>query len=285
MELPPYHAPRFLFALQNSWSRVSSFVVRAGVVIVFAVGLLSLLNSVSLTSEGVRFGEPDRQESILSSVSRFITPAFTPMGIDDDNWPATVGLFTGVFAKEVIVGTLHSLYAHGEEWRDTGALVDSETGASPTGPPDEPFPLFARLGEAVVSIWTNLAGLLGALLDPLGLGGFEELDEDSAYTSSRVAGFFTPAQGYAYMLFVLIYTPCVAAVGAAIREMGKKWGLILSFYLLFLAWGVAVLFYQVVEGGSLVWGLAGLADLGLLVGFFVILGRQTKGFRPLGVED
>ena len=29
-----------------------------------------------------------------------------PMGIDEDNWPATVGIFTGFFAKEVVVGTL-----------------------------------------------------------------------------------------------------------------------------------------------------------------------------------
>jgi len=33
------------------------------------------------------------------------------MGIADDNWPATVGIFTGIFAKEAVVGTLDSLYS------------------------------------------------------------------------------------------------------------------------------------------------------------------------------
>ena len=35
---------------------------------------------------------------------------FEPLGIREDNWPATVGIFTGLFAKEAVVGTLNSLY-------------------------------------------------------------------------------------------------------------------------------------------------------------------------------
>ena len=37
-------------------------------------------------------------------------PLFEPMGITEDNWPATVGIFTGVLAKEAVVGTLDALY-------------------------------------------------------------------------------------------------------------------------------------------------------------------------------
>jgi Fe2+ transport system protein B len=33
------------------------------------------------------------------------------MGISPENWPATVGIFTGIFAKEAVVGTLDALYA------------------------------------------------------------------------------------------------------------------------------------------------------------------------------
>jgi ferrous iron transport protein B len=33
------------------------------------------------------------------------------MGIEQDNWPATVGIITGILAKEVVVGTLDSLYS------------------------------------------------------------------------------------------------------------------------------------------------------------------------------
>ncbi|MDR8263828.1 ferrous iron transport protein B, partial [Acinetobacter baumannii] len=43
-------------------------------------------------------------------VSRVITPVFKPIGVHEDNWQATVGLFTGAMAKEVVVGTLNTLY-------------------------------------------------------------------------------------------------------------------------------------------------------------------------------
>jgi len=47
---------------------------------------------------------------VLSEIGRTLTPIFKPMGIQEDNWPATVGIFTGILAKEVVVGTLDALY-------------------------------------------------------------------------------------------------------------------------------------------------------------------------------
>ncbi|MFP4484293.1 MAG: ferrous iron transport protein B, partial [Spirochaetaceae bacterium] len=107
MELPPYHSPRPRQTLLQTWSRLKSFIVRAGTVIVLVVMLLSVINSIG--TDGT-FGNEDTEQSVLSATGRAITPVFTPMGIEKDNWPATVGIFTGLFAKEVIVGTLSSLY-------------------------------------------------------------------------------------------------------------------------------------------------------------------------------
>jgi ferrous iron transport protein B len=39
-----------------------------------------------------------------------ITPVLNPLGVTEENWPATVGVFTGIFAKEAVVGTLDALY-------------------------------------------------------------------------------------------------------------------------------------------------------------------------------
>ena len=51
------------------------------------------------------------------------------MGIQEENWPAAVGVFTGIFAKEAVVGTLNSLY-------DTLAVDKAHEEAAATG--DEP---------------------------------------------------------------------------------------------------------------------------------------------------
>lgn len=96
--------------------------------IVVLVVILGLLNSVG--TDG-RFGQKDSTQSILSAFSRQITPIFSPMGIQSDNWPATVGLFTGIFAKEVMVGTMDALYTE---------LARQEAQSTEAGDtPEEPF--------------------------------------------------------------------------------------------------------------------------------------------------
>ena len=81
--------------------------MRAGVTITIAVTLLSILNSVG--RDGT-LGNENTEQSVLALIGKTATPVFRSLGIDDDNWPATVGLFTGIFAKEAIVGTLSSIY-------------------------------------------------------------------------------------------------------------------------------------------------------------------------------
>lgn len=79
---------------------------RAGKVIVI-VSIFSALNSFSFSGKIV---DNINRDSALASVSRVITPVFKPIGVHEDNWQATVGLFTGAMAKEVVVGTLNTLY-------------------------------------------------------------------------------------------------------------------------------------------------------------------------------
>jgi len=51
------------------------------------------------------------------------------MGLEQQNWPATVGIFTGVFAKEAMVGTLNSIYSQlaGEDNPNQGAQPKNST--------------------------------------------------------------------------------------------------------------------------------------------------------------
>ena len=69
--------------------------------------MLSFFNSWG--TDGT-FGNQDSERSVLAEVGKAMTPALTPMGISQDNWPATVGMLTGIFAKETVVGTLNALY-------------------------------------------------------------------------------------------------------------------------------------------------------------------------------
>lgn len=264
MELPPYHAPRMGMILRTSWYRLLTFVKRAGLTIMVVVTILAVLNSLGTDGS---FGNEDSESSVLASVGRTLTPVFTPMGIEEDNWPATVGLFTGLFAKEAIVGTLSALYAQ------------NEAGAEPGAEGDGGFDLLGGLGEAVASIPEAIAGLGGALRDPLGTGMISS-DEAAVGAElelggsifSRMRSMFTPASGIAYLVFVLIYFPCVAALGAAVQEMGRGYAWLMAGYLTLLAYAVGVLTYNLIAGPQL---LPVALSLGTLVAIYLM-------FRAIG---
>lgn len=117
MEIPPYHLPTLRNLLLSTWDRLQGFVVRAGKVIVVLVAVLCFLNS--LGTDGT-FGNEDSDKSVLSQIGKTIVPVFKPMGIQEENWPAAVGVFTGILAKEAVVGTLDSLYSSMDEKNSGG---------------------------------------------------------------------------------------------------------------------------------------------------------------------
>ena len=50
------------------------------------------------------------------------------------------------------------------------------------------------------------------------------LSAESGAVASALSGTFTPRSAYAFLIFVLLYTPCVAAVSTMHRELGSgKW--------------------------------------------------------------
>ena len=108
MELPPYHMPRLRGVLLRTWDRVRLFLREAGRIIVVMVLILNLLSSIGTDGS---LDQTNSDASILAAASRLATPLFAPIGIGQDNWPAVLGIVSGVLAKEVIVGTLDSLYS------------------------------------------------------------------------------------------------------------------------------------------------------------------------------
>ena len=234
-EMPAYHIPIARNILLTTWFRLKSFILRAGKTIVIVVIALSFLNSISTD---LSFGNEDSEGSVLSVIGKSITPAFAPLGIEEDNWPATVGLFTGMFAKEAIVGTLDALYS------------ESSAGTYDGSQPD----LIAAAGEAISSIGTELLALSSALTDPLGIsiGDVSDLkavaDEqeiESSTLTNMAALFPGPFAAFCYLVFILLYAPCVAVLGAINKEAGWHWMLLVFGWSTGLAYITATVIYQV----------------------------------------
>ena len=56
---------------------------------------------------------------------------------------------------------------------------------------------------------------------------------------------FNPIVAYSFMLFILLYFPCIAALTAIKREAGTKWMIFEIFYTTGIAWLISFIFYQV----------------------------------------
>jgi ferrous iron transport protein B len=242
MELPPYHLPTVRGILLRSWERTHSFIFRAGKIIVPMVLVLNVLNAVGTDGS---FGNEDSDQSVLSEIGRSITPAFAPMGMTEDNWPAAVGLFTGVLAKEAVVGTLNALYSD-------LAVADAAASGIEMGE-EGPFSLIGGLGEAFASIPANLVDAMGTWADPLGLAvgdlsnteGVAEEQGVSTGTFGAMAARFDGAAGaFAYLLLILLYFPCTAALAAVYRETNTHWTLFVAAWTTGIGYIVATVFYQ-----------------------------------------
>ena len=107
MELPPYRVPTLRSTFIHMWDKGSAFVKKAGTIIVAVVVLVWVLSSLPA---GVEYASP---ASFLGRIGGFIAPVFRPAGFGI--WEASVALMFGVVAKEVVVGTLGTVYGAGEE--------------------------------------------------------------------------------------------------------------------------------------------------------------------------
>lgn len=85
--------------------------------------------------------------------------------------------------------------------------------------------------EIVVANTAILYGVSGAGMDGLAL---------------VLKDVFNPVSAYAFLVFVLLYTPCVAVIGVIKRETNSwKWTIFSVFYQIVIAWMVSFGFYQV----------------------------------------
>jgi ferrous iron transport protein B len=243
MELPPYHLPTAKSVLIHTWDRLKGFVFRAGRVIVPMVLVLNFMSAVGTDGS---FGNEDSDKSVLAELGRTIAPAFSPLGLNAENWPAAVGVFTGILAKEAVVGTLNSAYA---------ALGESDADKAGEEPKEEKeFVLADALAGAFATIPAKLGEAIGAWADPLGIEVGDLSDQDaiaedqkvSAATFGAMAARFDGAAGaFAYLLFILLYFPCTAAIAAVHQESGTRWALFVGAWTTGLAYGLSTLYYQV----------------------------------------
>lgn len=231
MELPVYHLPNFKTIGLNSWSRLKRFIFRAGKVIIPICVLVGTLNSIQTNGVVVAGG---LSQSLLAEAGRSITPVLKPMGVTEDNWQATVGLLTGTLAKEVVVGTLNTLYTQ----EKPQSLADAAS---------EKFDFWGGIAQSwhdTVDGFKNMS--LGAFVNPFAANE-ADANMDKTAMGSMVIAFGSLAAAFAYMLFVLLYVPCASVIGAMAREATRGWAWTSVIWSTSIAYVAAVIVYQLAQ--------------------------------------
>ena len=120
MELPAYHWPTLGNVLRSMWERGWSFIKKAGTIILLSTILVWFLSRFGVADGTFRMLEKEELElSILATVGNAIAWIFKPLGFG--TWQATVASFTGLIAKENIVGTMGILYGGTETYANLAA--------------------------------------------------------------------------------------------------------------------------------------------------------------------
>ncbi|MBT8132918.1 MAG: hypothetical protein KJO03_00315 [Gammaproteobacteria bacterium] len=145
-------------------------------------------------------------------------------------------------AKEVVVGTLDTLYSQLARQDAGGVAAEDE------------FDFWQSVNEAAATVPENLSGLTDMFGDPLQMdvGDIHSLEAaaaaqevDDATFGAMIKRFDGQAGAFAYLLFILLYFPCVATIGAIRREAGTSWAVFVAAWTTTIAYITASGFYQI----------------------------------------
>ncbi|QEM67138.1 ferrous iron transport protein B [Geobacter sp. FeAm09] len=229
MELPPYRMPSFTSLCLHTWEKGKHFLIKAGTYI-FAVSIFVwfLLN--------LPWGVEQKKDSYLGQAGQVMAPVLSPLGFG--TWQAAASLITGVIAKEIVVGTMGEIYA---PKKDEQKKPEASFG-------EDLREIAVSFGKAAGEAASNVVSTFGVS----SLSADEK--EDRGPLKATIQQTFTPLSAYAFMVFVLLYMPCVVVAIAMRQEFGSwKWFGVAFVYQSALAWGMALIVYQ---GGRLLgWGV------------------------------
>ena len=210
MEIPPYRWPALSFILKLAGMRTWDFVRSAGGIILIVVVAVWALQ---------QFPAGPLEQSFYARSASLLIPIFAPLGIE--SWELVGALIPGFIAKEVVIGTLGVSYLG----QDPSAALGLGAGLAQVG---------LAIGQALTATLAAIPALFGA---PQFLG----TPDGPTGLQAALAASLTPSAALAYMVFVLLYTPCVATIGALKQEFGGRWAAFTVVYGLTVAYLLAFL--------------------------------------------
>ncbi len=192
MELPPYRFPTAKAIARHTWEKGKQYLKKMGGIILVASIIVWALGYFPHNDQLT--AQQQQEQSYIGRIGKTIEPVFRAQGFD---WKLSVGLISGVGAKEIVASTMGVLYANDD------SVAESDTSDA----------------QKYHSL-------------------YEKMSADG----------ITPLIAFCYLLFVLLYFPCLATIVAIKNESGSwKWAIFTAFYTTLTAWVVSALVYQIAQ--------------------------------------
>jgi len=216
MELPPYRIPTLKGILIHTWERTWMYVKKAGTVILAISVLMWILFTFPLIGDNYSTD----YEAQISEIEQSCQSGVITQGELDEKVAAIEGRMAGERLGYSAAGRIgHFLEPVfkliGFDWKMTVATIS---------------------GIAAKEVIVSTMGTLYSI---------EEADGQSDTLKTALSKNYPPLVGYNFMLFTLLYFPCLTAMVIFRREAGTKEMLFQVGYTLLLAWVVSFLVYQI----------------------------------------
>ena len=207
MALPPYRFPTWKAIGRHTWEKGKQYLKKMGGIILVASIIVWALGYFPIP-DNPDMGKQERQEqSYIGKLGHTIEPLFKAQGFD---WKLDMGLLAGVGAKEIVASTLGVLYSNNDSFSDDNDFND-EGGK---------YEILHRQITAEVARENGIS--------------YKEAEPIATLTA------------YCFLLFVLLYFPCVATIAAIKGETGSwRWALFAAGYTTALAWIVSAAVFQI----------------------------------------
>ena len=207
MELPPYRFPTWKAIGRHTWEKGKQYLKKMGGIILVASIIVWALGYFPHTDDPSVSNQQQQELSYIGRVGRAVEPVFRPMGF---NWKLDVGLLAGVGAKEIVASTMGVLYSNDDSFKDDSNF-SSESGK------------YVKLHELITQDVAQLHGI-----------SYEKAQPIATLTA------------FCFLLFVLLYFPCIATIAAIKGETGSwGWALFAAGYTTALAWVVSAVVFQI----------------------------------------
>ena len=211
MELPPYRVPTAKSVFRHTWEKGKQYLHKmAGIILICSVIIWFL--GYFPNHKAYDTVAEQQENSYIGYIGKAIEPVLEPLGFD---WKMGVGILSGIGAKELVVSSLGVMYSAEEaEYEESGSLAAT----SDSNLQDDRATSEVR----------------------------QPADSGDTMLQRALQRAMTPASALAFMVFVLLYFPCIATFVAIKQEAGGwKWAIGSAVYTVILAWVMAFIVYRI----------------------------------------